>query len=52
MLSQISNAVVRASSGDRSAYRKYDAGSADAVLRRRRKRSTYDDRMWEVAAST
>ena len=53
MSSQISIAVDVASSGERSAYRrKYDAGSAKAVSRSRWKRSTYQDRMSLVAAST
>jgi hypothetical protein len=51
--SQIWRAVARASSAERSAYRrKYDAGSAKAVSRSRRKRSTYHDRTSSVAAST
>ena len=53
MVSQICSAVAVASSADRAAYRrKYDAGSAKAVLRRRRNRSTYHARMSAVAAST
>ena len=53
MVSQISSACATASSGERAAYLvKYDAGSRNAVSRRRWNRSTYHWRMSLVAAST